>query len=363
MTPHHLDQELHNNNNTNDSNNPRTDDTHGNEFGSHSNDILSPFKQKRPSLSGLVTSPTLMHFLNTHSTSEWSANSALSNHYNHHSETVDPYRRRNASLSVLESSTLSKYPSTAFQRRYPSMSHQHFSPERRPSDGSSLYPFSDSDSHAASSPPLTSTTTTNNTPWQNHQSPVHMGIPLAMALPSIPAIPSKEFHPYPTNVQPQSAISSPSTQWPSISLQSQSHSVFNNNQTQSKATNDRSSELKISHKLAERKRRREMKDLFDELRLAIPSDDSMSEKHAKSSKWETLSRAVDFLYQVQNENNILKEENKRLKVIVATSSHRNSSSSDLIGSGLVSSFNEHQHQDPRIYDTHHNFFPVSNKSF
>ncbi|KAI8453369.1 hypothetical protein BY996DRAFT_6414717 [Phakopsora pachyrhizi] len=53
----------------------------------------------------------------------------------------------------------------------------------------------------------------------------------------------------------------------------------------------RAPELKISHKLAERKRRKEMRDLFDELRTVLPQPTHTSNGgHSVGSKWETLFR-------------------------------------------------------------------------
>ncbi|KAF0436969.1 hlh transcription factor [Gigaspora margarita] len=65
----------------------------------------------------------------------------------------------------------------------------------------------------------------------------------------------------------------------------------------------RSPELRISHKLAERKRRKEMKELFDELRDSLPVDKSL-----KTSKWEILSKAVDFINTLKhNQDEMAKE--------------------------------------------------------
>ncbi|KAJ6515892.1 hypothetical protein C8R45DRAFT_957989 [Mycena sanguinolenta] len=65
----------------------------------------------------------------------------------------------------------------------------------------------------------------------------------------------------------------------------------------------RSPELRVSHKLAERKRRKEMKELFDELRDQLPADRGM-----KASKWEILSKAIDFVTQLkQREQDMARE--------------------------------------------------------
>jgi hypothetical protein len=49
----------------------------------------------------------------------------------------------------------------------------------------------------------------------------------------------------------------------------------------------RSPELKVHHKLAERRRRLEMRNMFEELRLMLPA-----ERGSKWSKWEILSKGT-----------------------------------------------------------------------
>ncbi|GLB33813.1 putative helix loop helix domain containing protein [Lyophyllum shimeji] len=70
----------------------------------------------------------------------------------------------------------------------------------------------------------------------------------------------------------------------------------------------RSPELRVSHKLAERKRRKEMKDLFDELRDQLPADRGM-----KASKWEILSKAIDFVQQLKHSHQEMAREIEMLR--------------------------------------------------
>ncbi|THH14681.1 hypothetical protein EW146_g5685 [Bondarzewia mesenterica] len=70
----------------------------------------------------------------------------------------------------------------------------------------------------------------------------------------------------------------------------------------------RSPELRVSHKLAERKRRKEMRDLFDELRDQLPADRGM-----KASKWEILSKAIDFIVQLKHSHQDMGREIEMLR--------------------------------------------------
>ncbi|KAK6517796.1 hypothetical protein TWF506_004975 [Arthrobotrys conoides] len=69
----------------------------------------------------------------------------------------------------------------------------------------------------------------------------------------------------------------------------------------------RTPELRISHKLAERKRRKEMKELFDELRDALPQ-----ERGGKSSKWEVLTKSIEYLGHMRQSQTSLTQTNHEL---------------------------------------------------
>ncbi|KAI0970295.1 hypothetical protein F4678DRAFT_462525 [Xylaria arbuscula] len=101
-------------------------------------------------------------------------------------------------------------------------------------------------------------------------------------------------------------------------LQSEESSPHNGSQPYS-----RTPELRVSHKLAERKRRTEMKELFEQLRDLMPQ-----ERGSKASKWEILSKAItehqrqaDHIKQLSNhyqnsaaEADMLRREMDRLRM-------------------------------------------------
>ncbi|KAG0738526.1 hypothetical protein G6F57_011397 [Rhizopus arrhizus] len=69
----------------------------------------------------------------------------------------------------------------------------------------------------------------------------------------------------------------------------------------------RSPELRLNHKLAERKRRKEMRDLFDQLRNMLPF-----EKGIKTSKWDILNKALEHIKDLHEKEDLMKQEKMEL---------------------------------------------------
>ncbi|KIW07706.1 hypothetical protein, variant [Verruconis gallopava] len=71
----------------------------------------------------------------------------------------------------------------------------------------------------------------------------------------------------------------------------------------------RTPELRVSHKMAERKRRSEMKQLFDELNSILPNSPG-----GKSSKWEILTKAIEHIRHLKSSDTVVRRDAERLKM-------------------------------------------------
>ncbi|TPX55561.1 hypothetical protein PhCBS80983_g05215 [Powellomyces hirtus] len=85
----------------------------------------------------------------------------------------------------------------------------------------------------------------------------------------------------------------------------------NNSSNSNNHPYSRSPQLRVVHKLAERKRRKEIKELFDDLKHALPQH---SFESTRPSKWELLSKAVEYIASLED----ARHERDQLRTILAT---------------------------------------------
>ncbi|KAF2756686.1 hypothetical protein EJ05DRAFT_487551 [Pseudovirgaria hyperparasitica] len=102
----------------------------------------------------------------------------------------------------------------------------------------------------------------------------------------------------------------------------------------------RTPELRVSHKMAERKRRSEMKGLFDELNGILPNSPG-----SKSSKWEILTKSIEYIRSLQRSQDLIREQNARLRPD-AEYAHQMRSENEALKSELATLWQAVRRADP-----------------
>ncbi|KAJ4406705.1 hypothetical protein N0V91_004395 [Didymella pomorum] len=120
------------------------------------------------------------------------------------------------------------------------------------------------------------------------------------------------------------------------SLQGLDHNAM----AQGSGNYSRTPELRISHKMAERKRRSEMKNLFDELNQILPNSPG-----SKSSKWEILTKSIEYIRNLGRAHEAARAENARLRP-EADFSRRAQEENELLKNELTAMWNSLRRVDP-----------------